>query len=48
MGKDSSYSGQWYNLWVGAKKTFNLTAIDVFSNYDQGQYAAFNTELGDY
>ena len=47
-GEESHWANQYYMLWVGAKKSFEFTAIEVFSNYDEGQYANYRAESGLY
>ena len=46
IGKDSPWINHFYGVWVGSLKPFEFNAIDVYSNYDSGQYANFMAESG--
>ena len=47
MGEDSPWT-HYYNLFIGSLKPFEFDSINVFSNYDQGQFAQYAAESGNF
>lgn len=48
LDDESPWSAEYFCLWIGALKSFELNALDVFSNYDANQFARYSAEAGSY